>query len=81
MEMIYESKMNFRKIIFDYNDFRKAKELIFWSSYINKWNPIDKIPASIIGEFFKIWDEGITFAGRKIEIDETYQFYRLIKIN
>ena len=79
--MIFQSKMNIISEANLSNHLEKAKDYIFWNIEINKWHSVDKIPASIIAEFFKIWDIGIIVKGMKIELDETDQYYRIIKLN
>ena len=78
--MIFQSKMNVVEELKILKHFEKAKEFIFFNCKVNKWNSIDKIPASIIGELYKIWNEGLIVGGMKIEFDETDQFYKIIKV-
>ena len=78
--MIFQSKMNIISEANLSNHLEKAKDYIFWNQEINKWHSVDKIPASIIAEFFKIWNEGLVIRNFKIELDETDQYYRIIKL-
>jgi hypothetical protein len=76
---IYQSKMNVLSEAKAANHFEKAKTFIFYYAKINIWHSIENIPSSIVGEFFKMWDDGVIVNNKKIELDETDQYYRIIK--
>lgn len=74
--MILQSKMNYETFI--------TTNCIYARNYlngleINRWHPIDEIPASIIGEVITLIDE--EFNGcKKAILNETDEYFKIIEV-
>jgi len=76
---VFQSKMNYTEDMLN-EQLEKCKEYLYKVVYINKWMSIETIPSSIIGEFFHLWNNGDVFNNRKIELNETDEYYRIVEI-
>lgn len=72
-EVIFQSKMNF-----SHYTLSESKRFIFNYYPINTQFLISSVPASIVGELMKLWDEGVVYMDRIIAVDEMMETFTIV---